>query len=332
MSTLSHHCTNDSQHSGYSHVNGTKASQRSCDSNGGVDLLPSVTFRESSADEQSRDEEEKTPSDEAGINSTPSPKFNESQKHFPPLIRQYTCSLKQPEWVMPPPGSVPNCPPGLEYLTQVDQILVHQVVELLEAFTGWETKNRYVLKNTLGQQVYYAMEESDLCMRQCCGPARAFVIHITDNMEQEVMLIRRQFKCCAGCCWFAACSRCTYEVCIEAPPGQVIAYVTQQCSPWPPRFVIHSASEASIVQCNTEGLLLTAADNNNDTNNHDTNSPSPAITSPPSSLVQMGGSTQSISSLTYTNSHYCRAREELFIKGPICVCQGAWCCEQDFMV
>ncbi len=105
---------------------------------------------------------------------------------------------------MQKPQALPGCPPGLEYLTQVDQILIHQVVELLEgrsklekfadvlmslmcwfaAFTGWETKNRYVLKNTLGQQVYYAMEDSDLCMRQCCGPTRGFIMHITDNMGQ----------------------------------------------------------------------------------------------------------------------------------------------------
>ncbi len=33
---------------------------------------------------------------------------------------------------MPMPTQVPNCPPGLEYLTMVDQLLVHQQVELLE--------------------------------------------------------------------------------------------------------------------------------------------------------------------------------------------------------
>ena len=31
-----------------------------------------------------------------------------------------------------PSQGVPGCPPGLEYLTQVDQLLVHQAVELLE--------------------------------------------------------------------------------------------------------------------------------------------------------------------------------------------------------
>lgn len=32
-----------------------------------------------------------------------------------------------------PQQTVPGCPPGLEYLTQVDQLLVNQQVELLES-------------------------------------------------------------------------------------------------------------------------------------------------------------------------------------------------------
>ena len=35
-----------------------------------------------------------------------------------------------PQW-MPKP-EVPGCPPGLEYLTQIDQLLVHQAVQLLD--------------------------------------------------------------------------------------------------------------------------------------------------------------------------------------------------------
>ena len=33
---------------------------------------------------------------------------------------------------MPAPQAPVGCPPGLEYLSQIDQLLVHQQVELLE--------------------------------------------------------------------------------------------------------------------------------------------------------------------------------------------------------
>ena len=57
-------------------------------------------------------------------------------------------------------------------------------VACFEAFTGWETSNKYAIKNTMGQQVYFAAEESGTCMRQCCGSERGFVLHITDNAAQ----------------------------------------------------------------------------------------------------------------------------------------------------
>lgn len=61
-------------------------------------------------------------------------------------------------WMNIPLG-IPNCPPGLEYLTSIDQLLVKQKVELLEAFTGFETNNKFTIKNSLGQKVSVAIHE-----------------------------------------------------------------------------------------------------------------------------------------------------------------------------
>lgn len=148
--------------------------------------------------------------------------------------------------LMPIPASMPGVPQGLEYLTQLDQLLVHQLVEVLELVTGWETCNKYEIKNSLGQKVYFAREESGCCMRQCCGPARGFILHIEDNYQQEVMRLIREFKCCAGCCWCANSECCQMEIVIEAPVGQPVGYVRQQYSKCPPKFVVQDATEQPI--------------------------------------------------------------------------------------
>lgn len=123
-----------------------------------------------------------------------------------------------------------NCPPGLEYLTAIDQLLVHQKVELLEgtytwlsskrygsfshfivcsaqiAFTGFETANKYTVKNSMGQKVFRATEISDCCTRQFCGPNRAFDMKIVDNNDHEVIHLNRPL----------ACSSCCFPCCLQA--------------------------------------------------------------------------------------------------------------------
>ncbi|KAI4893142.1 hypothetical protein NFI96_000151, partial [Prochilodus magdalenae] len=94
----------------------------------------------------------------------------------------------------------PAAPPGLEYLTQLDQILVHQKVELLEAIIGFETNNQYDIKNSLGQKIYSAKEQNDCCTRNFCGPLRSFELKITDHNEQEVIHLIKPFRCTSCCC------------------------------------------------------------------------------------------------------------------------------------
>ncbi|XP_064642484.1 phospholipid scramblase 1-like isoform X2 [Lineus longissimus] len=148
---------------------------------------------------------------------------------------------------MPRPGG--NCSiPGLEYLQQVDQILIMQSFELLEIFTNWECKNKYRITNSMGQQVYFAQEESEVMQRQCCGPARGFTMHITDNMGQEVIRMVRPFKCCAGwqCC--ACCDGCSMDIAIEAPPGQIVGYVAQECTCCDRRWSVMDAGKNKIFE------------------------------------------------------------------------------------
>lgn len=69
------------------------------------------------------------------------------------------------------------------------KLFSNHVTLYVAVFVNWETSNRYAIKNSLGQQVFFAAEESDTCHRQCCGPGRGFVMHITDNLGQ-VGLVR----------------------------------------------------------------------------------------------------------------------------------------------
>ena len=97
-------------------------------------------------------------------------------------------------------------PAGLEYLAMVDHLLIKQQVkcdqseainlnidqsqvELFEAFTGWESANKYRIFNTLGQDVFFAKEDNDCCTRMCCGPGRPFEMNIVDNIGREIIHI-----------------------------------------------------------------------------------------------------------------------------------------------
>ncbi|XP_020836606.1 phospholipid scramblase 1 isoform X2 [Phascolarctos cinereus] len=136
------------------------------------------------------------------------------------------------QWAPAPPPPL-NCPPGLEYLTQIDQLLIHQQVELLEALTGFETNNRYAISNSFGQRVYFAVEENDCCTRNCCGNLRPFIIKILDNTGREVITFDRPFRCVS--CFYPCCLQ---QLEIQSPPGVPIGYITQNWHPFLPKFTV----------------------------------------------------------------------------------------------
>ncbi|XP_076828943.1 phospholipid scramblase 1-like [Brachyhypopomus gauderio] len=145
--------------------------------------------------------------------------------------------------MMPVPQRPLGCPPGLEYLTQIDQLLIHQQIELAEVILGWETCNKYLVKNTLGQQVFFVAEENDCCNRQFCGAMRSFVLHVQDNMGQEVITLTRPLRCSGVCC---PC--CLQELEVQAPSGTPIGYVVQDWHPYLPKFTIQNERREGVLK------------------------------------------------------------------------------------
>lgn len=129
------------------------------------------------------------------------------------------------------------------FLIQVDQLLVHQKVEIAEAILGWETNNKYLVKNVMGQQVFYVAEENDCCNRQCCGPMRSFVLHIQDNQGLEVITLKRPLKC--SLCCFPCCLQ---KLEVQAPPGNPIGYITQNWHPYLPKLTIQNEKMEDVLK------------------------------------------------------------------------------------
>jgi len=152
-------------------------------------------------------------------------------------------------WMHMPQGPA-NCPPGLEYLTMIDQLLVHQKVELLEALVGFETNNKFTIKNSIGQKVYYAVETTDCLTRNCCGPLRPFDMLVMDNFRNQVIHLHRPLAC-DNCCF--PC--CLQSMEVSGPPGTILGTVEQQWSILFPCFHIKDSTGEVILKI--EGPLCT---------------------------------------------------------------------------
>lgn len=74
---------------------------------------------------------------------------------------------------------------------------------MLEAFTGFETENKYevyltgpdCVRGATQQPYFIAKEHSECCERQCCGSARSFNMTIEAPDGQSVLLLQRPFTC-----------------------------------------------------------------------------------------------------------------------------------------
>ncbi|XP_076828414.1 phospholipid scramblase 2-like isoform X2 [Brachyhypopomus gauderio] len=135
--------------------------------------------------------------------------------------------------------SLPDCPPGLEFLTQIDQLLVFQ-----EGWLSCNCKSRFTVTNILGQRVFFGVEENNVCLELLCRPS--LILHVHDNMEQEVLTIRHPSR--FSSCWYSWCLK---ELEVQAPPGDLLGYVTEECHPYLSQFTIRNSKKEAVLRLET---------------------------------------------------------------------------------
>ncbi|XP_073510711.1 uncharacterized protein [Phyllobates terribilis] len=166
---------------------------------------------------------------------------------IPPQHHMHPAPHPQPD---PPQGGAPympvssgSTPSALEYLSQIDQILIHQKTELLEAVTGFETCNQYELRNIMGQRIFTAQERSTVCARWCCGSLRPLTLQVCDYTGREVIHFIRPLKC-TSCCF--PC--CLQELEVQSPPGHTIGYIVQSWHPFVPKYCLLNESREPVLK------------------------------------------------------------------------------------
>ncbi|XP_006176586.1 phospholipid scramblase 1 [Camelus dromedarius] len=153
------------------------------------------------------------------------------------------CDLQPTIQWMQTPGSILNCPPGLEYLTQVNQLLVCQRFDLLEVLSHFETNKTYDVMDNQGQRIYFAEEKSNCFLRHFCGPSRPFTMTIYDNRGCDVITMHKALRW--SCCWSNCCLQ---KLKVEAPPGEIIGYVYQYYHPFLPMFKIKNEKKEDVMK------------------------------------------------------------------------------------
>ncbi|CAF3434210.1 unnamed protein product [Rotaria sp. Silwood1] len=173
----------------------------------------------------------------------------------------------------------------LAFLKPLDSLLVKEIVSVTEFMLSMTPQSKYGIFNDRGEQVYYAFEgkdfnynlflkrkkkpyclESDFCQRVYCPANRRFDLHIVDSTNQEIIRVKREFKCCAGSVWCACCAACSHEIIVESPPGTVIGYVTQECSFHRVHYALKDANDNVVLKivgpgCMCDGPLACCCEN-----------------------------------------------------------------------
>ncbi len=78
-------------------------------------------------------------------------------------------------------------------LANHSELMIRQRVERLEAFTGFETANRYTVMTPAGEELFYAQEESGTIGRIFLKSHRPLTLRISDRSGNDLLVANRSF-------------------------------------------------------------------------------------------------------------------------------------------
>ena len=104
-----------------------------------------------------------------------------------------------------------------------NKVIIKQKMELIEALSGFETKNKYSICDESGREIFYAYEESNFFISQFMGSHRTLKLNIVSLGGENKMVIGRPF-------YFLFPKHIVY-----GPDGQVIGKINGRFK-WVDRF------------------------------------------------------------------------------------------------
>lgn len=136
-------------------------------------------------------------------------------------------------------------------LGPVQGVMVKQKVELLEAFTGFETENEYKVFNEQGQEIANCKEETGCCNRIICGSHRSFDLELKTTSGMSILKMERP-HCSYSNYWLCfpvvpqIC--CLNELDVTDANGNLVGRIVQKWNWWKPKLEIEDASGSPIFE------------------------------------------------------------------------------------
>lgn len=172
--------------------------------------------------------------------------YANNQPPYPAYPPTPATAYQQPPSYQPFPQPIQHQPAGgipmtinwmsgnfAQYLTNSKALHISQKKELLELIVGWESPNKYSVKDEYGNKIFYVGEDSNMCGRQFCGSLRSFRLDVRDRQGNSILMIDRDLDC--DCCCGLLCPD---KVRVSTPSGQILGYVKQEFAFFKPFFSI----------------------------------------------------------------------------------------------